>query len=223
MSAAVSQIKLVITLFLRSLFFILFFFLLLFVLFYFIFCNYTFFFILVLSPTRGVVTMTTPGVFLEITIPNQPNVLKMFHVFRSLFYIPCFPCCEDGFIITLLKIHTLTLNRQINLECFENISEKGKFWKKNIMETFLRYTIKRNERNNCYRRTKMETTSQFQTLDELVDVLTLFSLQQWENIKIDLNRLIISYLPNPSALAAYDTRSILKRGLTGLNSEFSFS
>ena len=33
----------------------------------------------------------------------------------------------------------------------------------------------------------------------------------------------LSYLPNPSARAGYDTRSIFKWGLTGLNSEFSFS
>ena len=32
-----------------------------------------------------------------------------------------------------------------------------------------------------------------------------------------------SYLPNPSARAGYDSRSIFKRSLTGLNSEFSFS
>ena len=32
-----------------------------------------------------------------------------------------------------------------------------------------------------------------------------------------------SYLPNPSIRAGYDTRSISKRSLTGLNSEFSFS
>ncbi len=32
-----------------------------------------------------------------------------------------------------------------------------------------------------------------------------------------------SYLPNPSARAGYDTRSIFKRSLTGFNSEFSFS
>ena len=31
------------------------------------------------------------------------------------------------------------------------------------------------------------------------------------------------YLPNPSARAGYDTRSLFKQGLTGLNSEFSFS
>ena len=33
----------------------------------------------------------------------------------------------------------------------------------------------------------------------------------------------LSYLPNPSARAGYDTRSIFMRNLTGLNSEFSFS
>ena len=34
---------------------------------------------------------------------------------------------------------------------------------------------------------------------------------------------MLSYLPNPSARAGYDTRSIFKQSLTGLNSEFSFS
>ena len=34
---------------------------------------------------------------------------------------------------------------------------------------------------------------------------------------------MLSYLPNPSAQAGYDTRSIFKRSLTGLNLEFSFS
>ena len=34
---------------------------------------------------------------------------------------------------------------------------------------------------------------------------------------------MLSYLPNPSARAGYDTRSIFMRSLTGLNSEFSFS
>ena len=35
--------------------------------------------------------------------------------------------------------------------------------------------------------------------------------------------LYLSYLPNPSAQAGYDTRSIFKQNLTGLNSEYSFS
>ena len=34
---------------------------------------------------------------------------------------------------------------------------------------------------------------------------------------------LTSYLPNPSAREGYDTRSIFKRSLTGLNSEISFS
>ena len=38
-------------------------------------------------------------------------------------------------------------------------------------------------------------------------------------------RLLFKYahLSNPSARVGYDTRSIFKRSLTGLNSEFSFS
>ena len=35
--------------------------------------------------------------------------------------------------------------------------------------------------------------------------------------------IIYTYLPNPSTQAGYDTRSIFKQSLTGLNSEFSFS
>ena len=38
-----------------------------------------------------------------------------------------------------------------------------------------------------------------------------------------LAKIPLSYLPNPSARAVYDTWSIFKRSLTGLNSEFSFS
>ena len=34
---------------------------------------------------------------------------------------------------------------------------------------------------------------------------------------------VIILFTNPSAWAGYDTRSIFKRSLTGLNSEFSFS
>ena len=54
----------------------------------------------------------------------------------------------------------------------------------------------------------------------------------WEDISEKLNtdvsrwrRAVMVYpnLPNPSARAGYDTRSIFKQSLTGLNSEFSFS
>ena len=50
--------------------------------------------------------------------------------------------------------------------------------------------------------------------------------QKKKNTKKDIkleNAWTWSYLPNPSARAGYDTRSIFKRSLTGLNSEFSFS
>ena len=46
----------------------------------------------------------------------------------------------------------------------------------------------------------------------------------WQNtnaIQSSLTRLLL--FTNPSARAEYDTRSIFKRSLTGLNSEFSFS
>ena len=42
-------------------------------------------------------------------------------------------------------------------------------------------------------------------------------------VYIYIMRATSSYLPDPSARAGYDTRSIFKRSLTGLNSEFSFS
>ena len=53
-----------------------------------------------------------------------------------------------------------------------------------------------------------------------------FNALRWSAISRLLLRRLHStnpYLPNPSARAGYDTRSISKRSLTGLNSEFSFS
>ena len=53
-----------------------------------------------------------------------------------------------------------------------------------------------------------------------------FSLEfKWQQVSSSLqdSSQYYAYLPNPSARAGYDTRSIFKRSLTGLNSEFSFS
>ena len=47
------------------------------------------------------------------------------------------------------------------------------------------------------------------------------SLKKYTNKILAIIRVTI--FTNPSAQAGYDTRSILKRSLTGLNSEFSFS
>ena len=41
--------------------------------------------------------------------------------------------------------------------------------------------------------------------------------------KVVFVQISLSYLPDPSARVGYDTRSIFKQSLTGLNSEFSFS
>ena len=40
---------------------------------------------------------------------------------------------------------------------------------------------------------------------------------------LDIPKSSVILFTNPSAQAGYDTRSIFKRSLTGLNSEFSFS
>ena len=52
---------------------------------------------------------------------------------------------------------------------------------------------------------------------ELFDNLT-----EWTNDWCLIELLVILFT-NPSAQAGYDTRSIFKRSLTGLNLEFSFS
>ena len=45
----------------------------------------------------------------------------------------------------------------------------------------------------------------------------------FHSCRMNLKTSCYIYLPNPSARAGYDTRSIFKWSLTGLNSEFSFS
>ena len=44
-----------------------------------------------------------------------------------------------------------------------------------------------------------------------------------KTLKMVLNTSLLNLFTNPSARAGYNTRSIFKRSLTGLNSEFSFS
>ena len=54
-------------------------------------------------------------------------------------------------------------------------------------------------------------------------VLFFFQMSLTNQMLYWFGQVLISYLPNPSARAGYDTRSIFKRSLTGLSSEFSFS
>ena len=55
--------------------------------------------------------------------------------------------------------------------------------------------------------------------------MTFTWLMDWNSQFLQVNFVCYenTYLPNPSARAGYDTRSIFKRSLTVLNSEFSFS
>ena len=50
-----------------------------------------------------------------------------------------------------------------------------------------------------------------------------FKILFWHKHMTNEQNYRISYLPNPSARAGHDARSIFKRSLTGFNSEFSFS
>ena len=61
------------------------------------------------------------------------------------------------------------------------------------------------------------TSEKVQVLIAVVNTASVFLLYKW------IIFLIYSYLPNPSDRAGYDTRSIFKRSLTGLNSDSSFS
>ena len=62
-------------------------------------------------------------------------------------------------------------------------------------------------------------------LNELQLIFKQTSIAIWFQLLLpnSNNSIQYPYLPNPSARAGYDTRSIFKRSLTGLNSEFSFS
>ena len=50
-----------------------------------------------------------------------------------------------------------------------------------------------------------------------------YSIYMYKEVYVLNNLQWLILFTNPSARAGYDTRSIFKRSLTGLNSEFSFS
>ena len=50
---------------------------------------------------------------------------------------------------------------------------------------------------------------------------SMYEGNKTEKVSFDIDPIYL--FTNPSTQAGYDTRSILKRSLTGLNSEFSFS
>ena len=71
--------------------------------------------------------------------------------------------------------------------------------------------------------TKLKQTIQLEEINQKVLVKegtlkTIFIIKGFQTIVF-----IFILFTNPSARAGYDTRSIFKQSLTGLNSEFSFS
>ena len=63
-------------------------------------------------------------------------------------------------------------------------------------------------------------------MEEHVPTLKIISMHEYKKLKTTFKKVKkdkLPYLPTPSARAGYDTRSIFKRSLTGLNSKFSFS
>ena len=56
-----------------------------------------------------------------------------------------------------------------------------------------------------------------------IDSTPLPSNGRWQNLMIISNYIFVILFTNRSARAGYDTRSLFKRSLTGLNSEFSSS
>ena len=64
--------------------------------------------------------------------------------------------------------------------------------------------------------------NQIQEKNEKKNLTNMFRILETANTKLQIES-DTSYLPNPSARAGYDTRSVFKRSLAGLNSEFSFS
>ena len=64
----------------------------------------------------------------------------------------------------------------------------------------------------------LETTDNMDRFANIVNLSQMFKL-----MAILVKKLLITIFTNPSIRAGYDTRSIFKQSLAGLNSEFSFS
>ena len=70
---------------------------------------------------------------------------------------------------------------------------------------------------------KKHFTVSFRTSSDVIFCCKIYSQQFLLLPTVKLCYLLKVLFTNPSARAGYDTRSIFKRSLTGLNSEFSFS
>ena len=78
------------------------------------------------------------------------------------------------------------------------------------------------ENNDTNETTKWQTTSKYSQRDITKHLSVKMSADRLDDRDKEVKSRIVLFT-NPSARAGYDTRSIFKRSLTGLNSEFSFS
>ena len=86
--------------------------------------------------------------------------------------------------------------------------------KATLSEKFNKILHKPNTSIVCFSNTTKATISLY------IHILYILLLHHCVSVN---DRWLLTIFTNPSARAGYDTRSIFKRSLTGLNSEFSFS
>ena len=135
----------------------------------------------------------------------SPGQMRLYHV-NGIIYIPN----SDG-------PKSSRIQKKI-IRAFKSLGFKIEVSSNNKIANFLDVTL--NLSNNTYK--------PFLKTDHYPSYINVNSNQQeaiikWvpKAVKMRIRRL--SYLPNPSARAGYDTRSMFKRSLTGFNSEFAFS
>ena len=109
----------------------------------------------------------------------------------------------------------------------------SKYWLQRVFKKYnfeLEQYYKLNYNNQKSKRTDAPTThiwligrvSQVNLSSLLSDVVEFRLCILWSLVRSLVGEIMVLFT-NPSARAGYDTRSIFKRSLTGLNSEFSFS
>ena len=134
----------------------------------------------------------------------------------------CLDCCGADEYVDLAKIYRESCDtnyeritdKMINLDCqtFWQIIDRGLVWFKwhiNLRRLFKAKAILLEAQQWCYLTHSLEDKKAHTFPKDICPKGNVI-----EYIKV--------LFTNPSARAGYDTRSIFKRSLTGLNSEFSF-
>ena len=156
------------------------------------------------------------------THQTKPNQTKQFSVilmssnpFWDEVLIPC-----RGYNQCILSPHWLGWNRKIGVIYSELKSVINHAYCKvipNFMATYFNHSFKVTPPHQKKKRRKKK---KYKSSKEMKVIFRSVEIKYIEK-KFRQNYVIL--FTNPSARAGYDTRSIFKRSLTDLNSEFSFS